>query len=183
MGRDRLSTLTVLRRLGLKLAIFGAASNGLAVPTPDSCLGDGVVGVAGQARVVDLGDAGVGLEARRDLHGAPVVLLHPQSERLHAAEHQVGGVGVCKHAQVHPGCQRDAMEAAWHPDAGAVLTNDPAEHVVECTDRPHDVRLARDGPREHVVVAREVLGRRVQHQVRTQGKRLRGRWFPMHVRQ
>eukprot|EP00976_Prorocentrum_cordatum_P092077 1188782-Prorocentrum_minimum.AAC.1 len=64
-------------------------------------LGDVVLGVALEARVVHFGDLGVRLQAPGQLEGGIVLALDAQLQRLHAAQHQVRRVRI-NHPPKHP---------------------------------------------------------------------------------
>src|SRR5262249_44864840 len=98
---------------------------------------DLVVGVTFEARVVDALDRWVALEPAGYLERALVLAADAQIQRLHPSQEQVSAVGI----------QRSAQDAA---------------KIAKGTD---DSRLAADRPGEKIVVAAEVLGARVEHQV------------------
>mmetsp|Transcript_6207 Transcript_6207/g.17808 ORF Transcript_6207/g.17808 Transcript_6207/m.17808 type:complete len:287 (+) Transcript_6207:1208-2068(+) len=104
---------------------------------------DGVVGVALQPWIVDTGNVLMRLQALCQDHGAAVGTLHSQVQRLHPPIHQERRVGV----------------------------DDAAQHVVHQSHRGNEIGFAGDSAGQHVVVACQVLGGRMEHQIRPQRNR------------
>ena len=100
-------------------------------------------GVGLQPRVVHALHLGMPLERPRNGKRAGVVLRHPQGQRLHPPQQQR------RHARVRDGAELAARVA----DGG---------------DQPLPTR---DHTRQQIVVPTQVLGRRVDHQVRTMRER------------
>mmetsp|Transcript_13584 Transcript_13584/g.39341 ORF Transcript_13584/g.39341 Transcript_13584/m.39341 type:complete len:481 (-) Transcript_13584:300-1742(-) len=107
-------------------------------------LGNRVVWVALQPGVPHSVNLRVRLKAARDLHARRVLALNAQLQRLHASQQQVGCIRV-DHA---------------------------AHDVVELAHSLDQVFLATQRARQHIVVAGQVLGARVQHKVSSQLQRL-----------
>mmetsp|Transcript_18008 Transcript_18008/g.30276 ORF Transcript_18008/g.30276 Transcript_18008/m.30276 type:complete len:343 (-) Transcript_18008:141-1169(-) len=96
-----------------------------------------------QPGVVHLGDLRVRLEAAGEVERVLVLAHDAQLEGLHAAEHEVGRVRV-DHSPQHP---------------------------VELAHLVHVLLLPDQRPGKHVVVARDVFGGAVQHEVRAEVER------------
>ena len=105
-----------------------------------------------QPGVVDGAHGRVRREELDDPLGVVAVLLHPQRERLEAAQHQPG------------------VERPGHRAHRVLVEGDPIDRVLEAGHG--DVAADDDGTADDVAVAAAVLRRRVRHDVGAQRQRL-----------
>ena len=103
--------------------------------------GELVVGVVGVAHVEHVGHVGVGLERLADAQGVALLLAQAHAQRLEAAQHEPGVEGVELVALAHRRVEEGLQQ-------GAVAQHQKAA--------------------QHVVVAAQVLGAAVNHQVGAQ---------------
>ena len=163
--RDKAELQVVEKTLGGVEVALCVEADHTAVPR-HLLLGDGVVGVAFEAGIVDLANARMRFEKPGDFHGGCVVNRHAQRKGLEAAQQEVAAVRIddSAHGFVQRADLLDELRAAENDARKYVVV---ARHVFRATVHDEvDAELERalvDGggesavdEREHVVLARDL---------------------------